>query len=151
MANLDLPAARAIIAGATPGEWVARHDQDCDGYCYIERVDDRDPVGDSYHWHDATFIAAAREGWPAALDECERLEMELRCAQIQVEDRGNSYAEAKADLDTARAEVATIRAALVEACDLAEHGYNYSEGLKDDPEAMEDITRLRALAAGGAG
>jgi len=89
----DIAKARAIIAAATPGPWdtisgstVRAVNVEAD--LAVPIFDGRAPID----WHkkknithsvlcrayadevnNATFIAAARTGWPAALDEIERL------------------------------------------------------------------------------
>jgi len=69
----DFVADRAIIEAATAGNWFVMHDTDIcvenpPGSCEI------DSVAWSMGRHDSKFIAAARDGWPAALDEIEHLE-----------------------------------------------------------------------------
>ncbi|MBJ6364217.1 hypothetical protein ACFOQM_23640 [Paenibacillus sp. GCM10012307] len=74
----NFAADRAIIEAATEGPWTA------DG-CYVEIPDDsyvggRGPLaygGVEGGPENATFIAAARTGWPAALDRIAELEAEL--------------------------------------------------------------------------
>jgi hypothetical protein len=75
----DFKADRAICDAATPGPWVdtstseevgpirsiSEEDHAYSIICQDLEGDDREA--------DRTFIAAAREGWPAALDEIDRL------------------------------------------------------------------------------
>lgn len=67
------------------------------------------------------------------LSEVRRLNVDLRCANIQVADRGQSYADVKAEIDK-------LRAALVEACDIGSNPYG------SGVVSQERIAELRQLA-----
>lgn len=73
MTPLDVEAARALIAAATPGPWATGcwHDDNAVG-SVVPGIGMIAPCGDGEQAHaDAAFIAAARDGWPAALDALE--------------------------------------------------------------------------------
>lgn len=108
MTDDDIKRDRAIIDAATPGEWTTSvgvyEDPDGDEDLTFARgpMVNRRKFKDVAGWRaqgkaDAAFVAAARTGWPRALDEVERLRMELRGAQIQIEDRGASFAAVLAE------------------------------------------------------
>jgi len=87
--TIDITADRAIIDAATAGLWAYRMGEivqlsdggngyPLDYYPDCETVLGNDRDGDmSISDADCEFIAAARQGWPAALDECERLRVLL--------------------------------------------------------------------------
>jgi len=87
--TIDIAADRAIIDAATAGLWAYRMGEivqlsdggngyPLDYYPDCETVLGNDRDGDmSISDADCEFIAAARQGWPAALDECERLRVLL--------------------------------------------------------------------------
>ncbi len=68
----DIKAARAVIEAATPGPWYVNESETC------EVIRDGDTIADCCGTYaadklnrDARFIAAARAGWPQALDAYE--------------------------------------------------------------------------------
>ncbi len=84
MSNDEIAKWRAVIANATPGPWESLGPSNTGAvlvYCDVgfpvasmSVVWNRDPAA---LLADAAFIAAAREGWPAALDESERLRAQV--------------------------------------------------------------------------
>lgn len=86
---------------ATPWPWSAvfAPDTDTNVICgvadhdfeYIARTDVHSIHSTDDCEANAAFIAVARSAMPRLIMEVHRLAMELHCAQIQVEDRGNSY------------------------------------------------------------
>lgn len=85
---------------------------------------------------DAAFIAALSPSTVVALlDEVERLRVELRCAQIQAEDRGNSY-------QSARQRLADVEAARDEACRIA---YRMARNNAADMEETDRLDELRLI------
>ena len=111
MSKIDIPAARAIIAEATVGPWQRWDHTGHIVYSTAERMQGAHPVvvDKEMQDDDAIFIAAAREGWPAALDEVER----LRASQLTINVADNVTAE-KQTL-ALLTEVERLRALLVEA------------------------------------
>lgn len=80
MTSDEIKRAREIIEAATPGEWwIPGGDGDS---VWTKIGEDEGYVASTYtdaNAHsDAQFIAAARTGWPAALDEVERLKGQVR-------------------------------------------------------------------------
>jgi hypothetical protein len=86
--TLNIKAAREVVAGASPGPWEAAVWIETDGNEWRatgpghedESSDHGSEPGcpdEQAAQADARFIAAARTGWPEALDEVERLEAEL--------------------------------------------------------------------------
>jgi len=81
--SIDITADRAIIDAATDGPWHIEHD------CNDQAIINAGPEWIALLPHqcvesiriqrenDAKFFVAARTGWPAALDECERLRVLL--------------------------------------------------------------------------
>lgn len=92
----DFAADKAVCEAATPAPWEARemmhYGESGTGYgCVVGPprpadsgrytaydTDRHCSVVPDIFWEDARFIAAAREGWPAALDEIERLRAALQ-------------------------------------------------------------------------
>lgn len=67
----DIAKARKIINKANRGPW--EHDLDIGGIWYVSIKDEHLITAEQCGQEDAAFIAAARTGWPEALDEIERL------------------------------------------------------------------------------
>lgn len=104
--DVNITAARALCAAATPGEWIIVEVTD-DEYADDKkwrRINSEDDtsmeasiceVGDWNHDGDADarFICAARTGWPAALDEIERLRALLTeaCECLPGANEGNRF------------------------------------------------------------
>ena len=94
---LSIPEARAVIEAATPGPWRALLNSHgmtgvhSDGtgsnvkIYHVTLADEAHPDTHARQRADATCIAAARTGWPAALDEIDRLRAELRTCERQVD------------------------------------------------------------------
>jgi hypothetical protein len=81
----EVAQARALIDAAAPGTWEVLGP--APSY-WITRVSlglRRYVCGAFLAEEDARFVAAARKGWPAALDEVERLEGELRLAEAEAQ------------------------------------------------------------------
>jgi hypothetical protein len=77
MSDVDIKAARAIIAAATPAPW--RYCDAANGI--VVRPDNQDVVNDRFaRGNDLRLIAAARGGWPAALDALEQVTAERDAA-----------------------------------------------------------------------
>ncbi len=70
----EIAKAREIIAQATPGPWEAVTVARSGKICVYGPACNNDQLA----INDADFIAAARTGWPRALDEIERLAAELQ-------------------------------------------------------------------------
>lgn len=83
-----IAADRAVIDGATRGPW---HIDEKLPNVYIRHIGTGWPITSMWHTAegtykgDAAFIAAARTGWPEALDEVERLTKELKMAVETIE------------------------------------------------------------------
>lgn len=75
MTTDDIAADRAVIAAATPGPW--RHVMRYSGGEWRELILCPGEEIQTSTSSSASFIARARTGWPAALDEVERLRAEL--------------------------------------------------------------------------
>jgi len=86
--TIDITADRAIIDAATAGPWEADvwADTNSNGWRAtgphhddLESGGQSEPgcIAEQAARRDARLIAAARQGWPAALDECERLRIAL--------------------------------------------------------------------------
>jgi len=66
------------IGGGAMRDW--KNDKEiCDAYAVVRPIGDTDPMDDA----DEAFLAAAREGWPAALKEIERLRV---CLDVIAQD-----------------------------------------------------------------
>ncbi len=98
---IDIADARAIIDAATAGPWRAANGKgsgtvqarDCAIYINVDGNGTHHPDTIKRWQADATFIAAARQGWPAALAECERLRRLLRDATCPFDSTAESRAE----------------------------------------------------------
>lgn len=91
---------KAICAAATPGPWHVRkhpgyHDLLCDVYC--DRSPDTLATTAFFGWRDtemeanAAFIAEAREGWPAALEEIDRLRVQVAALEAELARRDGRH------------------------------------------------------------
>lgn len=86
MTDDDIKKAREIIDAATPGPWKT-----------LKKVlvvnEWSEHIGDFHASSNAAFIAAAREGWPAALDEVTRLRADLETVQSRAKNWTEDCAE----------------------------------------------------------
>ena len=73
----DFEQDRRICEAATKGPWDAYYGC-CNGGPHYNII----AAGRELRREDATFIAAAREGWPAALDEIQNLKLQLLSAGV---------------------------------------------------------------------
>ena len=91
----EIAADRAVIDAATEGPWTvfvddnSEHDGQVGGgvWPYVEAPDGR-RVNESHDrsWHDMEFIAAARTGWPRALDALEAAQAEANELRERIAD-----------------------------------------------------------------
>jgi hypothetical protein len=149
---VDVDAARARAAAATPGPWEVEItggvDVTGEGWTNIE-IQFNDPLetnaGLMMGEHecaeaDAVFIAAARSDVPALADEVERLRAQVELANSTL----------MAERDAALAEVTRLRAALLEAADDVQSWGAYAgEYFQEKWDLAGDIARIRAALGGG--
>lgn len=83
MTDDELKQDRAIIDAATPGPWTTEEEGSTMAVAatYGRQKIYAAPPGGGYPHADQQFIAAARTRWPVAIDEVERLRLELIAAQ----------------------------------------------------------------------
>lgn len=163
----DIAALRELLASASPGPWEhvrvrpMQHEVFTadDGVC----VEGGAAIS-TWHAADARLIAAAVNALPAALDETEQLRGEVErlrdglVASQGAESKARnerddarrerdvfSYDRLAPERDSARAEASRLKALVVEACDLAEEGWEYAADYFN--QKWEPRPRLAAIRA----
>lgn len=114
MTPAELAAARAVCEAATPGQWSDEPEAWPVRNRWLEERPGRGVVSNGTQFAlgvavavavtdaDAAFIAAARTGWPAALDEVERLQAERLSIENLNDLACKRYRAAEAEVDRLR-------------------------------------------------
>lgn len=126
MDDAEIETARAVIAAATRGPWQTDKSKGWpiayvgDG-AYVATAPMPGEAYASDGVKDAAFIAAARTGWPKALDALVASRAERDQWKQKWSDLRDMYARSRNELEEARAELAEARALLAEARDMIHH------------------------------
>lgn len=143
--HTDIALVRAVIAAAPPGPWAARNHQ-----MYWSIVDEagreiaapcREPLRLI-----AEFIAAARTGWPAALDEIERLRSDVEAADTRmVAVLEGTFATgdgtAQREIERLRVEVSALRSGVIWVCDAVGRVYAEQRTIRAVRQAANQLSK----------